>query len=91
MTFQLSWGRLSLAAVVPLLALGCVGASEEFEYFYAMYDQPWTHPADRFWSYPQLAELGFHAIYAPGRASSDMDLWLDIWANGSLELSLIHI
>ncbi len=85
MTFQLSWGRLSLAAVVPLLALGCVGASEEFEYFYAMYDQPWTHPADRFWSYPQLAELGFHAIYAPGRASSDMDLWLDIWANGSLE------
>jgi len=70
---------------VLLLLLVCVRASEQFEYFYAMYDQPWTHPADRFWSYPQLADLGFQAVYAPGRASSDMDLWVDIWANGSLE------
>ena len=57
----------------------------DLEYFRAMYDQPWNKPSERYWSFEELGEIGFDAVYAPANAVTDHASARARWINGSLE------
>ncbi len=74
-----------ILALLGIFLLMPLAECLEPESFRAMYDQPWNRPADRFWSYTLLRDLGFDAVYAPADAVGDLNGSLSRWRNGSLE------